>query len=142
VATDAVVTYSQDGQGAEGAAVGVVVVGEKPYAEMKGDSATLGLEPDGVAAVANLKKAGIPVVVVVYSGRPVMLGPVLEQADALIAAWLPGSEGQGLADVLLGNVKPTGKLSFAWPRTVSQVPSHPGDAGYDSLFPFGFGLGY
>ena len=71
-----------------------------------------------------------------------ILGSVLDQADALVAAWLPGSEGQGLADVLFGDAKPTGKLSFSWPRAVSQIPSHPGDAGYDPLFPFGFGLSY
>ena len=142
VAQKAKVTYSKDGQGAEGATVGVVVVGEKPYAEMKGDSATLALQDEDAAAVANLKKAGIPVVVVIYSGRPVILGSVLDQADALVAAWLPGSEGQGLADVLFGDAKPTGKLSFSWPRAVSQIPSHPGDAGYDPLFPFGFGLSY
>jgi beta-glucosidase len=136
------VTFSADGTGAEGADVGVVVIGEKPYAEFSGDDARLTLAPENFQAVANLKKAGMPVVVIVLSGRPVMLGEVLSQADALVAAWLPGSEGEGVADVLFGDCKPTGKLSFGWPRSVEQLPAHAGDANYDPLFKFGFGLTY
>ncbi len=136
------VTYSADGTGAAGASVGVVVIGEKPYAEGAGDRADLSLAPEDVAAVNNMKAAGIPVAVVLYSGRPMILGSVLDKADALIAAWLPGTEGDGIADVLFGDYKPTGKLSFAWPRSMDQLAKHPGDTGYNPLFALGFGLSY
>ena len=136
------VTFSADGTGATGADVGVVVVGEKPYAEFFGDREDLALDKDDLAAIANVKKAGIPVVVVVVSGRPLILGDALGQADAVVAAWLPGTEGQGVADVLFGDYKPTGKLSFTWPRTMAQIPINVGDAAYDPQFQFGFGLTY
>jgi beta-glucosidase len=136
------VTFSADGTGAAGATVGVVVIGEKPYAEGAGDRADLNLTPEDVTAVNNMKAAGIPLVAVIYSGRPLILGSLLEKADALIAAWLPGTEGEGIADVLFGDYKPTGKLSFAWPRSMEQVGKHAGDAGYDPLFKLGFGLTY
>ena len=120
----------------------MVVVGETPYAEFKGDRDDLSLAPADVEAIANVKKAGIPVVVVVLSGRPLILGDALGQADSVVAAWLPGTEGQGVADVLFGDYKPTGKLSFTWPRTMAQIPINVGDAAYDPQFPFGFGLTY
>jgi beta-glucosidase len=134
------VTFSKDGSGAAGAKIGIVVIGEKPYAEMKGDRADLALEKEDQDAVSNMKAAGIPVVVIVISGRPLILGDVADKADALIAAWLPGTEGQGIADILFGDFKPTGKLSFSWPRAMSQMPSHVGDANYDPLFKLGYGL--
>jgi beta-glucosidase len=136
------VTFSKDGTGAEGASLGIVVIGETPYAEMQGDRRDLHLVPEDVQAVDNMKKAGIPVVVVLISGRPMILGDVLEKADALLAAWLPGTEGQGVADVLFGDYKPTGKLSFSWPRSMEQIGVHPGDPNYHPLFPYGFGLTY
>jgi beta-glucosidase len=136
------VTYAADGTGAAGADVGVVVIGEAPYAEFKGDRADLGLAPEDVAAVANVKKAGIPVVVVVLSGRPLILGDVAQTADSIVAAWWPGTEGAGVADVLFGDYAPTGKLSFTWPRSMAQVPINVGDAAYDPLYPFGHGLTY
>jgi beta-glucosidase len=125
-----------------GSDVGVVVVGEKPYAEFFGDREDLSLDKEDLAAIANVKKAGIPVVVVVLSGRPLILGDALAQADAVVAAWLPGTEGEGVADVLFGDYKPTGKLSFTWPRTMAQIPINVGDAAYDPQFPYGFGLSY
>jgi beta-glucosidase len=136
------VTFSKDGSGAAGADVGVVVVGETPYAEFKGDREDLSLDKEDLAAIANVKKAGIPVVVVVVSGRPLILGDALTQADALVAAWLPGTEGQGVADVLFGDYKPTGKLSVTWPRSMAQIPINVGDAKYDPQFAYGFGLTY
>jgi len=139
---DTEVTFSKNGTGADGADVGVVVIGEKPYAEWEGDSADLRLPKDQLETLANMKKAGIPLVVILLTGRPVILGDVLDQSDALVAAWLPGSEGQGVADVLFGDKKPTGKLSHSWPRSVSQLPLNAGDAKYDPLFKFGFGLVY
>ncbi len=136
------VTYSRDGTGAEGAVVAVAVIGEKPYAEGVGDRDDLGLDPEDRATVANLKKARIPVVTLVISGRPMILGDVLGQSDALLAAFLPGTEGRGITDVLFGDYKPTGKLSFSWPRANGQLPLniHAPEELYDPLFRCGHGL--
>jgi beta-glucosidase len=142
VSKDTKVAFAADGKGAEGADVGVVVIGEKPYAEMNGDRRDLHLAPEDVAAVENMKAAGTPVVVVLLSGRPMILDNVIDKADAFIAAWLPGTEGDGVADVLFGDYKPTGKLSFSWPRTMAQIGVHQGDAGYDPLFKYGYGLSW
>ncbi|HUG42405.1 MAG TPA: glycoside hydrolase family 3 N-terminal domain-containing protein [Longimicrobiales bacterium] len=136
------ITYSEDGIGAGGADVGVVVIGEEPYAEGIGDRMDLGLAPDQVAMVERMADAGIPVVVVLISGRPLIIDEVLEISDAFVAAWLPGTEGAGVADVLFGDHAPTGRLSFTWPRSMSQVPLNVGDEPYDPLFPFGYGLRY
>jgi beta-glucosidase len=136
------VTYSKDGSGAAGADIGVVVVGEMPYAEMMGDRADLTLSKEDVAAIETVKKAGIPVVVVLLSGRPMIIDQVLGQCDAFVAAWLPGTEGEGVADVLFGDYKPTGKLSFSWPRSMSQIPINVGDKNYDPLYKYGYGLSY
>jgi beta-glucosidase len=136
------VTFSNDGTGGRGAAVGIVVIGETPYAEGEGDSNDLSVSADDVTAVDNMKKAGIPVVVILISGRPMVIDKVLDKADAFVAAWLPGTEGQGVADVLFGDSKPTGKLSFTWPRSMAQIPINIGNAKYDPLFAYGFGLSY
>ncbi|HMP08257.1 MAG TPA: glycoside hydrolase family 3 C-terminal domain-containing protein, partial [Lacipirellulaceae bacterium] len=141
-AGDAEVTYSADGAGAAGADVAVVVVGELPYAEGVGDNAELTLSDEDLAVVRRVQEAGVPIVLVVLSGRPLILGEALEAADAVVAAWLPGTEGAGVADVLVGDYAPTGKLSFTWPRSVDQHPINVGDEDYDPLFPFGFGLTY
>jgi len=76
------------------------------------------------------------------SGRPMIIDKAIDKADAFVAAWLPGTEGDGVADVLFGAYKPTGKLSFSWPRTMAQVTVHPGDANYDPLYKYGYGLTY
>jgi beta-glucosidase len=136
------VTYTRDAAGAKGADVVVVVAGERPYAEMMGDRADLSLDAEDRAALATAKAAGAPVVLVLVSGRPLILGEAAAQADAIVAAWLPGTEGDGVADVLFGDHKPTGKLSFTWPRSIDQIPINVGDAAYDPLYPFGFGLTY
>ena len=143
-AKDARVTFSKDGKGAEGADVGVVVIGEQPYAEWEGDSADLALAKEDVEAVAAMKKAGVPIVVVLLSGRPLVLGDVLNEADAVVAAWLPGSEGEGVADVLFGDYKPTGKLSRSWPRSAAQMPINVNmeKDKYNPLFKYGYGLSY
>jgi beta-glucosidase len=135
------VTASMDGSGAAGADIGIVVIGETPYAEMMGDRTDLKLAPEDVAAVEAVKKAGVPVVVVLFSGRPMVIDAILGKADAIIAAWLPGSEGEGITDVLFGDSKPTGKLSFTWPSGDS-TSFHIGDPGYKTLYKFGYGLGY
>jgi beta-glucosidase len=141
----ATVTYSRTGDVPPGAQLAVMVIGEQPYAEMKGDRAELTLDADDVAAVHNAKNANVPVVVVLFSGRPLMLEPILAAADAIVAAWLPGTEGDGVADVLFGKHNPTGKLSMTWPRSTTQVPIDIGPGGRKAagvLFDYGFGLSY
>ncbi|KAL5708941.1 beta-glucosidase [Ranunculus cassubicifolius] len=117
----------------------IVVVGEHPYAEMHGDSADLKIADSGYDTISNVC-GNVKCVVVVVSGRPVVIEPYVDKMDALVAAWLPGSEGQGVADVLFGDYGFTGKLSRTWFRTVDQLPMNVGDAHYDPLFSFGFGL--
>jgi len=144
VSRETQVTFSLDGSGAEGASVGIVVVGERPYAEGIGDRSDLTLGQEDVTAIANVKKAGIPVVVLLISGRPMIVTDILPQADAFLAAFLPGTEGQGIADVLFGDYRPTGKLSFSWPKSMDQLPLNiniPKDK-YDPLFAYGYGLSY
>ncbi|HEY6187761.1 MAG TPA: glycoside hydrolase family 3 N-terminal domain-containing protein [Pyrinomonadaceae bacterium] len=136
------VSFSLDGTGASGADVGIVVVGETPYAEGVGDREDLSLAAEDIAAINNMKQAGIPVVVLLLSGRPMMIEQVLDKCEAFVAAWLPGTEGQGVADVLFGDYQPTGKLSFSWPRSMQQIPINVGDKSYDPLFKYGFGLTY
>jgi beta-glucosidase len=116
VAAGTQVSFSPDGSHLKGADAAVVVVGELPYAEMKGDRSDLRLAATDVALVEKAKAAGIPVVTVLLSGRPLILGNALDTSDAFLAAWLPGTEGQGVADVLFGDYKPTGKLPRQWPR--------------------------
>jgi beta-glucosidase len=136
------VTFSADGSGAAGADVAIVVVGEDPYAEFLGDREDLALGDVDQKAIAAARQAGVPVVTVVVSGRPLILGNALDASDAVLAAWLPGTEGHGVADVLFGQHAPTGKLPFTWPRSMEQIPINVGDKKYDPLFPFGFGLSY
>jgi beta-glucosidase len=128
------VTFSKDGSGSDGADAGIVVIGETPYAEMLGDRNDLALSLEDVAAVETMKRAGIPVVVVLLSGRPMIVNKVLDTCDAFVAAWLPGTEGRGITDVLFGDHKPVGKLSLSWPRSMDQ-----NDA---PLFKYGYGLTY
>jgi beta-glucosidase len=142
VAANTKVTFAKDGSGAQGADVGVLVIGEPPYAEGNGDTAELALSDEDIAAFKNMKAAGIPVVVVLVSGRPLILEPILAEADAIVAAWLPGTEGQGVADVLFGDFAPTGKLAYTWPKSVEQLPINIGDAKYAPQFAFGYGLTY
>lgn len=131
--------------------VAVVVIGESPYAEWFGDIQQLEYQygdKRDLALLRKLKQQGIPVVTVFLSGRPLWLNPELNASDAFVAAWLPGSEGQGLADVLLRDAKGKvqydflGKLSFSWPRTDQQFVLNRGDTAYDPLFAYGYGLTY
>ena len=117
----------------------IVVVGEHPYAETLGDSLNLTIAEPGPSTITNVC-ASVKCVVVVVSGRPLVIEPYISQIDALVAAWLPGSEGHGVADVLFGDYRFSGKLARTWFKTVDQLPMNVGDAHYDPLFPFGFGL--
>ncbi|XP_016439682.1 uncharacterized protein LOC107765533 isoform X1 [Nicotiana tabacum] len=117
----------------------IVVVGETPYAETFGDGANLTIPEPGLSTITNVCRV-VKCVVVVISGRPVVVEPYLANIDALVAAWLPGSEGQGVADILFGDYGFTGKLARTWFKSVDQLPMNVGDPHYDPLFPFGFGL--
>lgn len=90
--------------------------------------------------VINNVCQNVKCVVIIVSGRPVVIEPYISSIDALIAAWLPGTEGSGVTDVLFGDYQFTGKLPRTWFRTVYQLPMNVGDSHYDPLFPFGFGL--
>lgn len=117
----------------------IVVVGETPYAETNGDNLNLTIPDPGPSTIQTVCGA-IKCVVVIISGRPVVITPYIASIDALVAAWLPGSEGQGVADVLFGDYGFTGKLPRTWFKSVDQLPMNVGDKHYDPLFPFGFGL--
>ncbi|MBH1443024.1 exo 1,3/1,4-beta-D-glucan glucohydrolase [Stenotrophomonas sp.] len=140
-----------DGRYAVKPDVAVVVFGEDPYAEFQGDRPTLAYKPGNetdLVLLKRLKAEGIPVVAVFLSGRPLWVNREINAADAFVAAWLPGSEGAGIADVLLrgsdGRVQHDfkGKLSYSWPRTATQYANNVGQKDYDPLFAFGFGLAY
>ncbi|HIA23882.1 MAG TPA: beta-glucosidase, partial [Candidatus Marinimicrobia bacterium] len=138
VADSNLVQYSVNGSDATGD-VAIVVVGEEPYAEMKGDRDELSLNQSDLDVISTIQAKGIPVIIVLISGRPMLITDQLPQWDALLAAWLPGTEGQGIADVLFGDYSPTGKLSFAWPRSMDQLPF---TSENDHLFEIGHGLHY
>ena len=137
------VTFVKDATGIDPSYdVAVAVVGETPYAEGKGDRPQgMGLDAADLATLQKLKDSGVPTVVVLVSGRPLDIAQQLPDWAGLIAAWLPGSEGQGVADVLFGDYNPTGKLPVTWMRSADQQPINAGD-GKPALFPFGFGLRY
>ncbi|KAJ4833864.1 hypothetical protein Tsubulata_035731 [Turnera subulata] len=117
----------------------IVVVGEPPYAEGMGDSLNLTIPEPGPSTITNVC-GNVKCVVVIVSGRPVVIEPYLPQISGLVAAWLPGTEGQGVADVLFGDYGFTGKLPRTWFKTADQLPMNVGDPHYDPLYPFGFGL--
>ncbi len=144
-------TLAIDGRYATKPDVAVVVFGETPYAEFTGDRPTLEYSPDDKSDLALLKRfkaAGVPVVAVFLSGRPMWVNPELNAADAFVAAFLPGTEGGGVADVLVAGADGRarhdfrGRLSFSWPRRLDQFVLNRRDAGYDPLFPIGYGLTY
>jgi beta-glucosidase len=136
-------TYSADAMfsGSGKADVGIVVVSERPYAEGVGDSATLALPAEDVALIARMRPLVDKLIVIVYSGRPVVLDGIAGQADALIAAWLPGTEaGSGLADVLFGDVPFTGQTPFTWPKTADDSPRYGKSACEGAVYPYDYGL--
>jgi beta-glucosidase len=137
------VTYSRDGTGIDGSyRAAIAVVGETPYAEGEGDRpGSMGLDPGDLQTISRLRAAGVPVIVVLVSGRPLDIASQVGNWNALLAAWLPGTEGRGVADVLFGDYNPTGKLPVTWMRSASQQPINDGD-GKPALFGYGFGLRY
>ncbi len=131
---------------AKNADFAVVVLGENPYAEYEGDDGELGLFNgmalyDNESAMEEAESTGLPVIAVLVSGRPRIVTNEINNWDAFVAAWLPGSEGDAVAEVLYGKYPFTGKLSFTWPADVKQLPVNVDD-GSDKkpLFPYGFGL--
>jgi len=136
------VTFSENGDEANDHDIIIAVVGETPYAEMKGDRESLELSNKDKILIERLIKTGKPIVLILISGRPMIITPYLEHVDAVFAAWFPGTEGIGVADLLFGDVLPTAKLSFSWPKNMGQIPINYGDKTYDPLFPLGYGLTY
>lgn len=141
VSPETKVTFSADGNDIKSADAIIVVVGELPYAEMNGDRSDLRLPTKDLALIERADKTGAPVITILLSGRPLVLGAALEHSDAFLAAWLPGTEGHGVTDVLFGDFKPTGKLPLTWLKdnealadgVDQKTPAKP-------LFPLGFGL--
>ncbi|XP_047157860.1 beta-glucosidase BoGH3B-like [Vigna umbellata] len=117
----------------------IVVVGEKPYAETKGDSLNLTISAPGPETIKNVC-GGVKCVTVIISGRPVVIEPYVDKIEGLVVAWLPGTEGNGVTDVLFGDYSFRGKLPMTWFKNIDQLPMNVGDSHYDPLFPFGFGL--
>ena len=159
VAPKADITYSADGSAPiDASATGVVVVGETPYSEGFGDvggpqwaydpaddgtpreEKLMTLQPEDQALVDKVCAATARCVVLTVSGRPLVLSDRLGEIDALVASWLPGTEGAGVADALFGRTPYSGQLPQSWPRTVDQGTVNVGDADYQPLYPFGWGL--
>ncbi len=144
-------TLSPDGgfDAADAPDAAIVVYGEDPYAEFQGDrQSVLYHGPEDLEILKALGEAGVPVVSVFLSGRPLWVNPHLNASDAFVAAWLPGTEGGGVADLLFTDTEGTvvhdftGRLSFSWPRLPTQAVLNAGEPGYDPLFPLGYGLNY
>ena len=129
--------------------VAIVVYGEDPYAEFQGDRDHVDFVPtEAMERLGSFKAAGIPTVSLFLSGRPMWVNPELNRSDAFVAAWLPGTAAHGIADVLVASADGapqhdfTGKLTFSWPNSSNDVELNVGDADYDPLFPYGYGLSY
>ena len=142
---------SRDGSWSARPDVAIVVFGEEPYAEFQGDITSLEYQPGDkrdLALIKRLKDQGVPVVAVFLSGRPLWVNPEINAADAFVAAWLPGTEGEGVADVLVADAAGKarhdfrGRLSFSWPKRADRIPGHRGEPGYDPQFAYGYGLDY
>jgi beta-glucosidase len=148
---DANVTFSETGEGVDPSAFDAVVavIGETPYAEGNGDLGKRSLEharlhPEDLAVLDRVSGKGAPVATVFLSGRPLYVNQELNRSDAFVAAWLPGTEGEGVADLLVKGRHTgdgfTGRLSYSWPATPCQAPVNAGDADYAPLFALGYGL--
>ena len=118
----------------------VVIIGERPYAEGQGDRSDLNIAKTDVELIKKMKSYGNPVIVILVSGRPMIIEKILHYSDAIITAWLPGTEGEGVSDVLFGNYQPKGLLSHTWPKSMDQMPINHGDANYDPLYAYDYGI--
>lgn len=134
------ISSASAGQTGSDADVGVFVFGERPYAEMLGDTSDLQISESDLQKIIAFKAQGKPIVAILFAGRPMIMDKILPYCDAFVAAWLPGTEGDGVADVIFGDVKPSGKLSFTWPKSMDQVPINEGDSDYAPLYPIFSGL--
>jgi beta-glucosidase len=140
------VEYNMSGNFTDKAPVGIVVVGEMPYAEGRGDKVDLSLSDTDEKVINSMRLLVDKLIVVIISGRPLIITDQLSSADAWVAAWLPGTEGEGVSDALFGDHPFVGKLPYTWPRSNDQLPinknNSEGKTGCDApLFPFGYGLG-
>ena len=136
------IRYSKNADNLLGSDIIVVAIGEEPYTEGVGDRDSLLLSKKDKELLEKVKRSKIPYVVILISGRPMIINKELDNSHAFIAAWLPGTEAEGISDVLFGDFDFTGKLSMTWPRSMKQIPINFGDSDYDPLFEFGFGLSY
>ena len=146
VSPETVVEYNKYGNFTDKAEVGIVVVGETPYAEGVGDKADLSLTSTDIKTINTMRPLVDKLIVVIISGRPLIITDQLSIADAWVAAWLPGTEGEGISDVLFGDKPFVGKLPFTWPRSNDQLPINENNSADKTgcaapLFPFGYGLG-
>lgn len=144
--SDREVEFSPTGEFNGIADVGIVVVGEQPYAEGVGDTSALDLSQEDNQVINNMRTHSKKLIVIILSGRPLIITEQYQLADAWVAAWLPGTEGEGMVDVLFGDYPFTGKLPYTWPRTNKQLPinsrSSDGLTGCAApLFPYGYGQG-
>jgi beta-glucosidase len=146
VSSNTEVEYDLNGEFDGRADIGIVVIGEQPYAEGVGDANDLSLSQADLQTLTNLRAHSKKLVVIILSGRPLIITGQFQVADAWVAAWLPGTEGSGIADVLFGNYPFTGKLPYTWPRSNHQLPININNSanltGCEApLFPYGYGLG-
>jgi beta-glucosidase len=142
VSEQASATLSSDGKTEDSFDAAIVVIGEDPYTEMEGDSDSLYLSATDKQTLANVQALGIPYTVVLITGRPLIVTQEIQESNAFLVAWLPGTEGNGVSDVLFGDVAPSGKLSFSWPMSMDNVPVNFDDKDYNPLYKLGYGLTY
>ncbi|MBN2281114.1 MAG: glycoside hydrolase family 3 C-terminal domain-containing protein [Candidatus Marinimicrobia bacterium] len=141
VAPDAEIVYNINGNFDDDEAdYAVVIIGEQPYAEGGGDTDDLTIRDEQIQLVRQLKNKGLKVVTILISGRPMIIAPVLHNSDAFFAAFLPGTEGDGIAELLFGDYEPSGLSPVTWQKSNDMIPMNWGDMDYDPLFPYGFGI--
>ena len=136
------ISYSIYGENIPDSDIIIAVIGEKPYSEGWGDRKSLDLSDEDKKILKRVKEKNLPYLIILVSGRPLLIEDEIKDSDAFIAVWLPGTEGAGIADVIFGDYAPTGKLSMSWPGSMDQLPINIGDKIYNPLFPFGYGLSY
>ena len=136
------ISYSIYGENIPDSDIIIAVIGEKPYSEGWGDRKSLDLSDEDKKILKRVKEKNLPYLIILVSGRPLLIENEIKDSDAFIAVWLPGTEGAGIADMIFGDYPPTGKLSMSWPRSMDQLPINIGDKIYNPLFPFGYGLSY